>query len=291
MAQIGVQAMMVKQHVAEQGAYAVWRRLAETGYSAVEVSQIPLTPDTRDQIVRANQDFGMSVAAISATMGPAGGANDSLPDTFNKIVSDADALGTDRVRIGMLPMIALTSTEALVSFARETNSMARRLSDHGIVLSYHNHHIEFARLGGQHILDLIRHEAPDLKFELDVHWIQRGGMNPTEVLTSYAGVVDLVHLKDYRVAVPPAEAFEALAAGDHQTWSQHWSSIVQFAEVGQGNLDFPRIIEAGIAGGAAYLLIEQDEQYGRDIFSCLANSREHLVKLGYADLIGNSGPD
>lgn len=285
MAQIGVQAMMLKQHVAEHGAYEVWRRLAEIGYGAVEISQIPLTPDTRDQIVRANQDFGMSVAAISATMGPAGGANDSLPDTFSKIVSDAKALGTDRVRIAMLPMPVLASTESLVEFARDANIMAKRLAEHGIVLSYHNHHIEFARIGGQHILDLIRQEAPELKFELDVHWIQRGGMNPTDVLRSYAGAIDLVHLKDYRVAVPPAEAFTALAAGDHDTWSQYWSDIVQFAEVGQGNLDFTGVIEAGIAGGAAYLLIEQDEQYGRDIYACLAGSRAHLVELGYGDLI------
>lgn len=285
MVQIGIQAMMLKQHVADQGAYEVWRRVAATGFSVVEVSQIPLTPQTRDEIVRARQDFGISVAAISATMGPAGGTNDSLPESFDKIVSDAAALGTERVRIGMLPMPALASTDALVSFAQQTNTMAKRLSDHGIVLSYHNHHIEFARVDGQHILDLIRQEAPDLKFELDVHWIQRGGMDPVTVLNSYAGLVDLVHLKDYRVAVPPAEAFQALDAGDRETWSRYWSNIVQFAEVGQGNLDFAAVVEAGIDGGARYLLIEQDDQYGRDIFDCLADSRRHLVKLGYEDLI------
>lgn len=286
MAKIGVQAMMLKQQVADRGAYEVWKQLSDIGFSVVEVSQIPLTPETRDQIARAGDEFGMSVAAISAGMGEkGGGGNDSLRESFDKIVSDCQALGTNRVRIGMLPMPCLASKDALVEFARDTNEMAKKMADHGIILSYHNHHIEFAKVDGQHLLDLIRDQAPDLKFELDVHWIQRGGMDPVTVLKKYAGLVDLVHLKDYRIAIPPKEAFDALAAGDHKTYQEHWSKIVQFAEVGQGNLDFAGVVDAGIDGGAEYLLIEQDDQYGRDIFDCLADSREHLINLGYADLL------
>lgn len=285
MARLGVQAMMLKQNVARDGAYAVWQRLAQIGFGVVEVSQIELTRHTRDEIVRANEDFGMLVAAISAGMGvTGGGGNDSLRESFDKIVADCRALKTDRVRIGMLPMEALASKDALLAFAADANTMARRLADEGIVLSYHNHHVEFARMDGVHILDLIRAAAPDLKLELDVHWIQRGGLDPVAVLTKYAGAIDLVHLKDYRIGLPPAEAFDALAAGDRAAWNKHWSALVQFAEVGSGNLDFTAVVEAGIAGGAQYLLIEQDEQYGRDIYDCLADSRAHLVRLGYGDM-------
>ncbi|HEY9292520.1 MAG TPA: sugar phosphate isomerase/epimerase [Microlunatus sp.] len=286
MAKIGVQAMMLKQQVADRGAYDVWAQLSRIGFSVVEVSQIALTPETRDEIARANDELGMSVAAISGGMGETGGGgNDSLRESFDKIVSDCQALGSSRVRIGMLPTIALRSKESLVAFAHDADQMAKRLADHGIILSYHNHHVEFARIDGEHVLDIIRTEAPNLRFELDVHWIQRGGMDPVSVLKAYSGDVDLVHLKDFRIALPPAEAFAALEAGDHKTWSEHWGKLVQFAEVGQGNLDFTGVIEAGIDSGAEYLLIEQDDQYGRDIFDCLAESREHLIKIGYADLL------
>jgi sugar phosphate isomerase/epimerase len=283
---IGVQAMMLKQQVAERGAYDVWKQLSGLGFSVVEVSQIELTPQTRDEIVRANDEFGMQVAAISAGMGETGGGgNDSLRESFDKIVADCKAVGSSRVRIGMLPMPALASSDTLRAFSHDTNEMAKRLADEGIILSYHNHHVEFAKIDGQHVLDLIRTEAPDLKFELDVHWIQRGGMDPVTVLKAFDGIVDLVHLKDFRIALPPAEAFEALAAGDRATWSKHWADLVQFAEVGQGNLDFAGVVETGIASGAEFLLIEQDQQYGRDIFDCLADSRAHLVELGYAELL------
>ena len=45
-----------------------------------------------------------------------------------------------------------------------------------------------------------------MKFELDVHWIHRGGKDPVSVLKDYAGLVDLVHLKDYRIGQLPPNA-------------------------------------------------------------------------------------
>ena len=282
---IGVQAMMLREHVKQNGVYPVWQRLAELGFSSVEVSQIPLTETNVADIQRAGEDFGVSVAALSAGMGSAGGPNDSLVEQFDKIVADCRALGTDMVRIGMMPMEALESADALVDFAHVTEEKAKALADEGIRLYSHNHHLEFARIDRRHLLDIIRAEAPSLRFELDVHWIHRGGMDPIRVLADYAGVVDLVHLKDYRIGLPPAEAFAALASGDRAAWGEHWAKIVQFAEVGEGNLDFTAIIEQSVASGAEHLLIEQDDQYGRDIFDCLADSRANLVELGFESML------
>jgi sugar phosphate isomerase/epimerase len=104
------------------------------------------------------------------------------------------------------------------------------------------------------------------------------------VLRDYAGLVDLVHLKDYRIGQLPAEAFEFLKAGDYQAFMAAFQGVVQFAEIGEGNLDFNGIIEQSLSSGAKYLLIEQDDQYGRDPFDCLATSRDNLIRLGYADL-------
>ena len=65
---------------------------------------------------------------------------------------------------------------------------------------------------------------------------------------------------------------------------QAFTGVVQFGEVGEGNLDWTEIIDQAIASGAQYLLIEQDDQYGRDPFDCLQTSRDNLLALGYADL-------
>ena len=119
-------------------------------------------------------------------------------------------------------------------------------------------------------------------FELDTHWIHRGGENPVEFIKKYAGVVRLLHLKDYRIA--NVEMPDMSKGFDMKAFSTaFFDKPVQFAELGKGNLPLKACIEAGLEGGAEYFLIEQDDAYGRDPFDCLKDSRDHLIELGYAD--------
>jgi sugar phosphate isomerase/epimerase len=282
MARIGVQMMMLKSKVEETGPYEVLRRLDTIGFKAVEVSQIPMTPENVAEMRRAKDELGTDFGALSA--GLEAGPNDSLLDDYDKIVADAAALGASRLRIGMMPFPAMASHEALLAFCRQAEQIAVRLAGDGLTLYYHNHHLEFATRGGTSILDIIRAAAPTMRLEIDVHWVQRGGKDPVRTLQKYAGLVDLVHLKDYRVGELPPTAFEALQTGDYAGFMQAFTGVVQFGEVGEGNLDWTEIIDQALASGAQYLLIEQDDQYGRDPYDCLQTSRDNLVALGYDKL-------
>ena len=285
MARIGVQAMMLKREFETDGTFATLKRLSDLGFNAVEISQISMSEANVGEIDRARVELGMEVAALSAAMEtPVGAPGESLTNDFDKIVADCKQLACQMVRIGMMPFPAMASQQALLDFCSSSNEMAARLAEAGIGLYYHNHHVEFAKYDGRYILDIIRERAPLMRFELDVHWIHRGGQDPVSVLRDYAGLVDLVHLKDYRIGQLPAEAFESLQAGDYQEFMAAFLGVVQFAEIGEGNLDFNGIIEQSLSSGAKYLLIEQDDQYGRDPFDCLATSRDNLIRLGYGDL-------
>jgi sugar phosphate isomerase/epimerase len=286
MARIGVQAMMLKNEFKADGAFTTLKKLNELGFNAVELSQISMSEANVAEIDRARVEFGMEIAALSAALeAPVGAPGDSLRDDFDKIVADCKRLTCQLVRIGMMPFSAMASKKALLDFCSRCNEMAARLAEQGIALYYHNHHIEFAKYDGKYILDIIRESAPLMKFELDVHWIHRGGKDPVRVLKDYAGLVDLVHLKDYRIGQLPANAFESLQAGDTKAFMTAFEGVVQFAEVGEGNLDFKAIIDQSLTSGAKYLLIEQDNQYGRDPFDCIATSRDNLIALGYGDLL------
>ena len=94
----------------------------------------------------------------------------------------------------------------------------------------------------------------------------------------------MVHLKDYRIGQIPPEAFGLLGTGDVAGFMAAFTGVVQFAEVGEGNLDFTAIIEQSLAINAKYLLVEQDDQYGRTPLECLQTSYDNLVTLGYAHL-------
>ncbi|OZM75385.1 sugar phosphate isomerase/epimerase [Pseudonocardia sp. MH-G8] len=283
MARIGVQAMMLKDAVAELGAFETLRRVVDIGYRVAEVSQIPLTPATVDELVKARDELGFAFSSTSAALAP-GGANDSLEDSFDKIVSDARRLGADMVRIGMLPVPALRSMEAVLDFCARADTAARRLADEGIRLYYHNHHVEFAKHEGRYLLDVIAENSPNVGLELDAHWIARGGLDPARVIDQHAGRVRMVHLKDYRIGWPSAAAIDAHAAGEMDAWKAAWLGVVQFAEVGEGNLDWSSIIETSLRSGAEYLLVEQDELYGRTVWESLRISHDNLHRYGYGEL-------
>jgi len=282
MSRIGVQTMMLVSEIARDGAAVTMRRLDRAGYHVAEISQVPMTDENVDGFARVRDEVGFSYAAISAAMS-AGGPNDAIDESFDKIVRDAGRLGVDLVRIGMMPPQTLRSVEAVVDVADRAEEAARRFADHGIRLCYHNHHIEFIRAGGRPLLDIILERAPSLGLELDAFWIARAGADPRRVIEAWAGRVRLVHLKDYRVAWPSPAALDAQAAGDAAAWSAELEGLVQFAEVGEGALDWVGIIRAADAAGAEHLLVEQDRLYGRDVWDALAISRRHLVELGFGD--------
>jgi sugar phosphate isomerase/epimerase len=284
-AKIGVQAMMLKDSFAEAGAFETLRKVSEIGYNAVEISQIPMTPENVAELDRSRTELGMDIAALSVAMEtPKGRPGDSLAEHFDKIVEDAKRLDSKLLRIGMLPFSAMTSIGAVVDFAKQADDYAERLQEQGLGLYYHNHHIEFAKFDGKYMLDIIAENSPAMGMEIDVHWVQRGGLDPVRTLEKYAGRTAMVHLKDYRIGTLPEEAFGLLDSGDIMGFMTEFKNVVQFAEVGEGNLDFASIIPAAQAAGAEYLLVEQDELYGRTVWEALQTSYDNLIALGQAEL-------
>ena len=282
MANIGVQLMMVRSEIADQGMFPVLERVAGLGYTSVEVSQVQTDEANVAALERARTELGLDVAALSVGLkkGPTT-TGDALDADFAKIVDDCRRLDCRFARIGMMPFEAMVSKNAVLAFARDAERAAQRLAAEGITLAYHNHHVDFATYDGETLFDIVRRVSPTLHFEIDVHWVQRGGRDPVTVLREFAGQVELVHLKDYRVATLPESGLELLRAGDFAGFMNEFRNLVQFAEVDRGTIDFAAVIKQALASGAKYLLVEQDELYGRDPFDCLADSIDHIRGLGY----------
>lgn len=282
---IGAQGFTVKDSFINDGPYETIRKLSEIGYRAVEISQVETTKENVEAIKKASEDFGMEIASWSASLEPQQEGQESLTTHFDKIVEDMKYVGTDLVRIGMLPLQYMASLDGVKEFCRKAEEVCQKLKEHDIKLLYHNHHIEFVRYDGEFLLDIMRREAPSLDYEIDVHWVQRGGANPVKILNDFKGKVDLVHLKDYRVKPITQEAIDGLYKGEMEEFNRQFYHNVEFAELGTGSLDLHAIIEAAIDAGTRYLLVEQDDCYGRDPFDSLKDSYDWLVENGYGKYI------
>ena len=288
---IGIQLSTIRKVMEENGIYPTLKQCHDLGYRCVEISQIPMTPENLAEFQRARRDFGIKVAAINASLTSMRPGMDSLEDTYEKILSDCAALDCNMLRMGMGPIARMTTMDSLMEFCRETEGYVSKLKKDGIDYYYHNHSVEFQKMDGKYMLDHIR-DNTSMGFELDIHWIWAGGEDPVRTINRYAGRIRLLHLKDYRIVVDPAQfdfsrraaaPAAAPAGATAMPRTNPMYSCIQFAEVGEGTLDIKGCIDAGLAGGSEYFLVEQDSTYDRDPMESLRISRDNLIRLGYGD--------
>lgn len=279
---LGLQLMMLKDQINEKGMYEVLRQVRELDIDAVEVSQVEMTDELIEDLVRGRADFGVETAAMSASIAP-GGNGFALETEFDRAVDACRRTGSRFLRIGMMPFSAMTSKQACEEWAASVEPYAARLAEQGVTLCYHNHHVDLIQFEGERIFDIVRRVAPSLLFEVDLHWVQRGGMAPLDMLKAYSGACKLIHVKDFRIAPLPAETVERFEAQDMDMKEFYgvFLALAQFAEVGQGNMNWPELLPAAEEAGAEYFLIEQDDTYGRDPIDCIRESREYLASIGY----------
>jgi len=154
------------------------------------------------------------------------------------------------------PAPALDTLEDVKVLARGLNAAGKVMHEAGITLSYHNHDIEFRRVGGKLILDVLYEETDPryLQGEIDTYWVQHGGGDSADWCRKLKGRLPLLHLKDYGMA----EAFKPT-----------------FLEIGYGNLNWKEIIAAADESGCQWFIVEQDV-CARDPFESLKMSFEYL---------------
>jgi len=133
------------------------------------------------------------------------------------------------------------------------------LAEAGFVFVYHNHSFEFQKFDGKTGLEILYEESdPQVFFsEIDTYWVQHGGGDPADWIRRLKGRAPVVHFKDM------------VMGKDGQ----------MMAEVGEGNLNWPAIIEACDYAGVEWLIVEQDICQ-RDPFESLGISLKNLKAMG-----------
>jgi sugar phosphate isomerase/epimerase len=152
--------------------------------------------------------------------------------------------------------IDFKDTVQVNQLVKQLNNAGELLAREHQVLTYHNHAHEFFRFQGAPLLEYIyaKTDPRFLQGEIDTYWVQAGGGDPVAWCKKLANRLPLLHLKDYAVGA------------DGKPF---------FAEIGNGNLDFPKIISAAEESGCEWFIVEQDVCPG-DPFESLATSFRHI---------------
>lgn len=186
------------------------------------------------------------------------------------ILAQCELFDTPYVRINSIPSGLSDCPAGYKMFAHYLNEAGAELKRHGKKILYHFHAFEFIRFGEERGIDIfLRESDPALVGILpDTHWIQSGGDSVMGFLHTYRDRYDYIHCKDFAIGRRSATV-EARP--------------IQFAPVGEGNLNWHEILPFCRAQQVSSYAIEQDDCYGRDPFDCVRSSFDFLKRMGVDD--------
>ena len=225
------------------------KKLARMGYEAVQLSAMgPIAPAKLKEITDGE---GLEIVATHVDY-------DEIYQEPKKVIEEHQLWGCRHVAIGSLPQ-RYHNKEGFGRFASEASEAVRSLIDAGLTFSYHNHSFELEKFGARTGLDILYEESDPEVFsaEIDTYWIQHGGANPVSWLRKLKDRIYIVHLKDMAMR------------GREQL----------FAEVGEGNLEWPEILQMCKRAKVEWYIVEQDN-CRRDPFESLKISLHNLRRMG-----------
>ena len=225
------------------------KKVSAIGYRAVQLSALgPIDPQELKSITDGE---GLTICATHVGF-------EQLRDDLDAVVAEHEIYNCKYVAIGAIPN-DYRHAEGYRQFAKEASEVGRRMKERGLVFGYHNHSFELEKFGDKTALEILYSESDPETFtaEIDTYWIQHGGGDAAWWLRRVAGRSPLVHLKDM------------VMRGREQL----------MAEVGEGNMNWPSILEACKDAGVEWYIIEQDTCQ-RDPFESLAISLRNVQRMG-----------
>lgn len=233
----------------EEGLRASLQKVKEIGYQAVQVSGIgPIPHETVKSIA---DEIGLKICATHVSY-------KALTENLEDVIYQHKLWDCKYVGLGGLPEEFRSSAEGYKKFASIANEISAKLAEQGLQFIYHNHHFEYTKFDGTTGMDILLSESnrESFGFELDMYWVQTGGVNPLEMIKLVDGRMAVVHLKD-------------MAIVDNKQ---------VFAEIGEGNMNYKAIIDGCREIGVEWYVVEQDVCL-RDPFESLAISFNYLKQL------------
>jgi sugar phosphate isomerase/epimerase len=226
------------------------RKIKAIGFDVIQISGFG--PCGTDLLAGWIRELGLDVCVTHTPW-----ARLADPEELKKVVAEHRKIGCRHIGLGALPAeIYPNSYEGYTRFIKKMNGICERIQGEGLSFGYHNHDFEFQRWNHVPAIDRLIGECPGLKFILDTCWVQAGGGNPLSYIKKLEGRIEVIHLKDYRIV----------------------NRARQFAEIGEGSLDWDAIIPLCKAQGIPYAVIEQDGDFLSDPFESLALSRKFLLE-------------
>jgi sugar phosphate isomerase/epimerase len=199
-----------------------------------------------------------------------------LDDLGLKIVSshcdtekDFERKANEAADIGMKYLLSpylgpQKTLDTFKKFADKFNQYGEICKKAGLKFAYHNHDYSFKLVEGKFPQDvMMQNSDPALvDFEMDIYWVVTAGEDPVKWFEKYPNRFRLSHIKDRKKNAP-------LSEGD--------ASCI----LGEGQIDFTKILKAGEKNGLKYYIVEQERYDNTTPVIAAKQDAEYLKKLKF----------
>lgn len=225
----GIQLWTVKQSIAKDPK-GVLKQLASFGYTQIESFE-----------GAQGMFWGMSPADFKSYVE---GLGMKIISSHCDIEKDFEKKAADAASIGMKYLICpykgpQKSIDDFKKLAEEFNAKGEICKKNGIRFAYHNHDYSFTAQDGEIPEDvMLTNTNPDtVDFEMDIYWVVTAGADPVAYTKKYRNRFRLGHVKDRM-----------------KNTSEKDASCI----LGEGSIDFRKILEEAKANGMEYFIVEQE---------------------------------
>ncbi|NJB69950.1 sugar phosphate isomerase/epimerase [Saonia flava] len=138
-------------------------------------------------------------------------------------------------------------------------TLGKKAKTYGLKLLYHNHDFEFKKDkdGIVPIEYLLENTDPKyVNFQMDLFWVTKAGADPVDYFNKYPKRFKSWHVKDM-------------------------DDEGRFAPVGNGNIDFEKILANKKLSGMKYYMVEQDRTFNMEPLEAIKVSRKALKQIGF----------
>ncbi|PJJ66242.1 sugar phosphate isomerase/epimerase family protein [Chryseobacterium geocarposphaerae] len=237
-----------------------FEKLAELGFTELEIYGYngSFFGKTRNEFQSVLKNVGLKVISSHHTTGILHNDEGTLLKNWEKSVEDLHFIGSKYMVCSYLfpEERTIENYQKLPELFNKSGEITKKAE---IQFAYHNHDFEFEKFDdSKNIYDFIlENTSSDLiKMELDLYWISKAGLDPLVYFEKYPKRFPLWHVKDMKAGTK------------------------DFAEIGNGTIDFKRIFEAREKAGLNYWFLEQDSS-DKDIFDSIRISRKYILEHSY----------
>lgn len=240
------------------------KKVSEIGYKYIELAGYADGKFYKYEPVEFRKmvnDLGMEILSSHTQVEGAG----VTLDNAKKMAEDHAKLG---VKYCLQPWIVEEMRTTIASYQRMAanwNQIGEIMKGFGMQFGYHNHNFEFNTVEGKiPYFDVMLAELDKnlVTMELDLFWTTKAGQDPVEIFKKYPGRFQLFHMKDMYTKEAPF--FTTVGVKD-------------FAPVGEGVIDFKRILAEKKTAGMKYMVVEQDQSRAGTPFEDIKTSLVNLT--------------